>query len=54
MDAAAFLLIVLLLSVLGSLVLVLRQRTPAGGRDSIDSFRREMDALRPPDRNRTR
>ena len=54
MDAAVFLLVVVLLSVLGSMILVLRQRTPEGGRDSIDSFRREMDALRPPDRNRSR
>ena len=54
MDAAGFLLVVVVLSVLGSAILVARHRTPAGGRDSIDSFRREMDALRPPDRHRTR
>jgi hypothetical protein len=53
MDAA-FLLVVVVLSAIGSAALVLRNRTPAGGRDSIDSFRREMDALRPPDRHRTR
>jgi hypothetical protein len=54
MDAAAFLLVVVVLSVLGSAILVLRQRKPTGVHNSIDSFRREMDALAPPDQRRPR
>jgi hypothetical protein len=50
MGAAAFLLVVVVLSVVGSLVLVLRHRDPGG--DSIDAFRQEMDALAPPDHRR--
>jgi hypothetical protein len=52
MGAPAFLLVVVVLSVLGSAILVLRQRKPTGVHDSIDSFRREMDALAPPDHRR--
>ena len=52
MDAAVFLLVVVMLSVLGSAVLVLRHRKPMG--NSIDSFKREMDALAPPDQPRPR
>ena len=54
MGAVAFLLVVVVLSALGSAVLVLRQRKPTGVHNSIDSFRREMDALAPPDRRRHR
>jgi hypothetical protein len=54
MGAAAFLLVVVVLSVLGSVILMLRQRKPMGVHNSINSFRREMDALAPPDERRTR
>jgi hypothetical protein len=50
MNAVWFLLFAVLVSALGSAVLVFRQRKPTGVRSSIDSFRREMDALAPPDR----
>jgi hypothetical protein len=52
-GAIAFLLVAVVLSGLGFAVLLLRQRKPTGVHNSIDSFRREMDALAPPDeRNR--
>ncbi len=54
MGAAAFLLVALLLSAAGSAVLALRHRKPTGFHTSIDSFRREMDALAPPERRRRR
>jgi hypothetical protein len=54
-NALVFLLFAVLLSALGSALLVLRQRKPTGVRSSVDTFRREMDALAPPDkRNQTR
>ena len=49
MGAVAFLLVAVVLSAIGSIVLVMRQRQPTGVRNSVDSFRREMDALAPPD-----
>ena len=49
MGAVAFLLVAVVLSAVGSAILVLRQRKPTGVNNSVDSFRREMDALRPPD-----
>lgn len=49
MGAAAFLLVAVVLTGLGSAILALRQRKPTGVHNSIDSFRREMDALAPPD-----
>lgn len=49
MGAVAFLLVAVVLSGLGFAVLLLRQRKPTGVHNSIDSFRREMDALAPPD-----
>lgn len=52
MSALAFLLFAVLVSAVGSAVLVLRQRKPTGLRSSIESFRREMDALAPPDQPR--
>ena len=53
MGAIAFLLVAVVLSGLGFAVLLLRQRKPTGVHNSVDSFRREMDALAPPDeRNR--
>ncbi len=52
MGALMFLLFAVLLSAVGSTLLVLRQRKPTGVRNSIDTFRREMDALAPPDERR--
>lgn len=52
MSALAFLLFAVLVSAIGSAVLVLRQRKPMGSRSSIDAFRREMEALAPPDQRR--
>lgn len=49
MGAVAFLLVAVVLSVLGSVILLVRQKQPTGLNNSIDSFRREMDALAPPD-----
>lgn len=55
MDAVAFLLIAFGVSVVGSLFLVLRHRKPPlGTDDSIAAFRREMEALTPPDQRRRR
>lgn len=55
MDAVVFLLVALAVSVLGSLYLVLRHRKPPlGTDDSIAAFRREMDALSPPEQQRRR
>ena len=52
MGAVAFLLVAVVLSAIGSVILVVRQRQPSGTNNSIDSFRREMDALAPPDERR--
>lgn len=52
MNALAFLLFAALVSAIGSAVLVLRQRKPTGVQNSVDAFRREMDALAPPDERR--
>lgn len=49
MAAVGFLLVAVVLSGLGSFILVLRHRKPRGVQHSVDSFRREMDALAPPD-----
>jgi hypothetical protein len=49
-SAVWFLVAAVLISAIGSTVLVVRQRKPTGLHSSIDSFRREMDALAPPDR----
>jgi len=54
MGAVAFLLVAVVLSGLGFAVLLLRQRKPTGVHNSIDSFRREMDALAPPPDERPR
>ncbi len=48
MSPLAFLLVALVLSLGGSFVLWLRSRKPTSLRSSIDTFRREMDALSPP------
>jgi hypothetical protein len=54
MGAAAFLLVVVVLTALGTAILMVRNRKPTGVHNSIDSFRREMDALAPPDRRQHR
>ena len=54
MGAIAFLLVAVVLSGLGFAVLLLRQRKPTGVNNSVDSFRREMDALAPPDERHRR
>jgi len=53
-SALGFLLFAVLVSAVGSAVLVLRHRKPTGSRSSIDAFRREMEALAPPDHRQTR
>ncbi len=54
MSALAFLFIALLLSGIGSAVLVLRNRRPTSVESGIDEFRREMSALAPPERPQRR
>jgi hypothetical protein len=54
MSALVFLLFAVLVSALGSALLVLRQRKPTGVHSSVDAFRREMDALAPPDSRSSR
>jgi hypothetical protein len=53
-SALYFLLVAVVISAVGSGILVLRQRKPQGTRNSIESFQREMDALAPPDQRRQR
>lgn len=45
MSAIFFLLLALVIAVIGSLLLYLRQRQPTSMESGIDSFRREMRAL---------
>ena len=52
MSALAFLLFAVLVSAVGSAILLLRQRKPTGVKSSIDAFRAEMDALAPPEQRR--
>jgi hypothetical protein len=49
MGAVAFLMIAVVISVVGSTVLYLRNRTPSSLEGGIDEFRREMQALAPRD-----
>lgn len=49
MTALAFLLIVLVVSVVGGTVLWLQHRSPSTLESGIEAFQREMEALRPPD-----
>lgn len=49
MGTAVFLLIAVVISVGGSTVLYLRNRTPSSLESGIDNFRREMQALAPRD-----
>jgi hypothetical protein len=48
-NPIAFLMIAVVISVVGSLVLYLRSRTPSSLESGIDNFRREMQALAPRD-----
>jgi len=48
-GALAFLMIALVISVVGSTVLYLRNRSPSSLESGIDNFRREMQALAPRD-----
>ncbi len=48
MNAIVFLLIVVVVSAVGGLVLWIQHRQPTGLESSLDSFKREMDALAPP------
>jgi hypothetical protein len=45
----AFLLLAVVISVVGSLVLYMRSRTPSSLEAGIDNFRREMQSLAPRD-----
>jgi len=49
MNPIAFLMIAVVISLVGSLVLYLRSRTPTSLESGIDNFRREMQALAPRD-----
>ena len=49
MSALVFLLIVVVVSVVGSLVLWLQHRSPSTLESGIEAFQREMRALAPPD-----
>jgi len=48
-NAVAFLMIAVVISVVGSAVLYLRSRTPTSLEAGIDNFQREMQALAPRD-----
>jgi hypothetical protein len=52
-NAVAFLMIAVVISVVGSAVLYLRSRTPSSLEAGIDNFRREMQALAPRDEQPT-
>ncbi|MFZ6003958.1 MAG: hypothetical protein ACOYXM_08505 [Actinomycetota bacterium] len=49
MSAVAFLLIVLVVSTVGSLILWWRHRSPSTLESGIEAFQREMEALAPPE-----
>jgi hypothetical protein len=48
MSAVVFLLIVIVVSAIGSFILWLQHRSPSTLESGIDAFQREMDALAPP------
>jgi hypothetical protein len=48
-NAVAFLLIAVVISVVGSTILYLRNRAPSSLESGIDAFQREMQALAPRD-----
>ena len=52
MNALLFLLFAILLSAIGSAVLVLRHRKPTRVKSTVDAFRAEMEALAPPEHRR--
>ena len=54
MSSLLFLLFAVAVSAVGSAILVLRQRKPTSLHSSIDDFRREMQALAPPDDRQSR
>ena len=47
MNAVVFLVLVVVISAIGSLVAYVRTRTPRSVESGIDDFRREMQALAP-------
>jgi hypothetical protein len=47
-SALIFLLVAVVISIVGSALLLLRTRKPHTSKSSIDAFRREMQALAPP------
>ena len=49
MSALVFLLIVLVVSALGSTIIWLRHRSPNTLESGIEAFQREMEALAPPE-----
>jgi hypothetical protein len=49
MSALVFLLIVVVVSAVGSLILWLQHRSPSTLESGIDAFQREMRALAPPE-----
>lgn len=49
MSALVFLLLVIVVSAVGSLVLWLQHRSPNTLESGIEAFQREMEALAPPD-----
>lgn len=54
MSALIFLFLALVISGVGSLVLVLRNRRPSSVGSGVDEFQREMNALAPPGKSRRR
>jgi len=54
MSAIVFLLIVVVVCAIGGIVLWLQHREPNTLESGLDSFRREMDALAPPDQRQRR
>ena len=51
MSALVFLFIAVLISVVGTTVVLLRNHRPTSMESGIDAFRREMQALAPDDEN---
>ena len=52
MSALVFLLIVIVVSVVGSLIVWLQHRSPTTLESGIEAFQKEMEALAPPDEPR--
>ena len=49
MSALAFLFIAVVISAVGTAIYLIRNRRPTSMEYGVDAFRREMDALAPPD-----